>query len=50
MIAAQASRAARLAQADDVIHNDGTLAELESQVAQLHETYVRLATAGARSG
>jgi dephospho-CoA kinase len=50
MIAAQASRAARLAQADDVIHNDGTLAELESQVAQLHETYLRLATAGARSG
>jgi dephospho-CoA kinase len=43
MIAAQASRAARLHHADDVIHNDGTLADLESQVAHLHSSYQRQA-------
>src|SRR5882672_466723 len=43
MIAAQAARAARLALADDVISNDATLAELESQVAQLDDSYRRLA-------
>lgn len=45
IIAAQASRAARFAQADDVIRNDGTLTDLESQVAHLHSSYQRLAAA-----
>jgi dephospho-CoA kinase len=43
MIAAQAQRQIRLATADDVIANDGTLTELESQVERLHEHYLRLA-------
>jgi dephospho-CoA kinase len=45
MIAAQASRTARLARADDVIRNDGTPAHLETQVAELHASYQRLAAA-----
>jgi dephospho-CoA kinase len=44
MIAAQAQRQARLAKADDVITNDGTLAELESQVERLHQRYLGLAS------
>ncbi len=47
MLAAQATRAERLALADDVIVNDGELAALPPQVATLHERYLRLA-AGAR--
>ena len=43
MIAAQASRASRLALADDVLVNDGSLAELEAPVARLHARYLRLA-------
>lgn len=42
VLAAQASRAARLAIADDVITNDGNLAALESAVAVLHERYLQL--------
>lgn len=42
VLAAQASRAARLAIADDVIVNDGDLAALEARVASLHERYLRL--------
>jgi dephospho-CoA kinase len=42
---AQASRAARLAIADDVVTNTGGVAELERQVAELHATYQRLALA-----
>lgn len=49
MLAAQASRAARLAAADDVIRNEASLAELESQVARLHESYQRLAAAQERA-
>ena len=51
MLAAQAPRAARLAVADDVIHNDGDLATLRDQVARLHGKYVAAAkaTAGAQS-
>jgi len=42
IIAAQASRAERLAEADDVIENCGTRAEVDSQVAQLHAQYLRI--------
>lgn len=42
-LAAQAPRAARLALASEVIHNAGTLAELGSQVRELHTLYLRLA-------
>jgi len=44
MIAAQATRAERLAIADDVIVNDGTLEALDSHVAALHRRYLALAT------
>jgi dephospho-CoA kinase len=40
---AQASRADRLAAADDVIKNDQDLAHLEREVDRLHKTYVVLA-------
>lgn len=42
IIAAQASRAERLAEADDVIDNRGTRAEINSQVAQLHARYLHI--------
>jgi len=47
-LAAQASRAARLALANEVIHNDGEAAELAPQVQELHRQYLQLA--GASSG
>lgn len=40
---AQAPREARLAQADDVITNDGDLAQLRARVAILHDQYSRVA-------
>ncbi len=40
MLAAQASREARLAVADDVIRNDGDIAYLRDQVEKLHRAYV----------
>jgi dephospho-CoA kinase len=43
MLAAQVSRDARLAIADDVIHNDGDLAGVRDQVARLHREYVAAA-------
>jgi dephospho-CoA kinase len=43
MIAAQASRDERLAIADDVIDNDGSLEETERQVEHLHRKYLALA-------
>jgi dephospho-CoA kinase len=43
ILAAQASREERLAIADDVISNDGTVADLRQQVATLHEIYQSLA-------
>ena len=46
MLAAQATRAQRLAVADDVIVNDGDLAALPARVALLHAQYRRLAAAG----
>jgi dephospho-CoA kinase len=42
---AQATREARLAIADDVVHNTGRLDELEAQVAALHARYLALAAA-----
>jgi dephospho-CoA kinase len=43
ILAAQSSREERLAIADDVINNDGDLADTSTQVAALHEIYVSLA-------
>ena len=43
VLAAQVSRAARLALADDVIRNDGDLRSLAAQVATLHGQYLELA-------
>jgi dephospho-CoA kinase len=45
MLAAQAPREARLAVADDVIHNDGDIASLRDQVERLHLQYVQAAKA-----
>ena len=42
-LAAQATRAARLAMADDVIENNGRAEELEARVAELHGRYLALA-------
>ncbi len=46
MLAAQASRAARLAEADDVITNTGSLSDLKVQVAALHRKYLGLRELG----
>jgi dephospho-CoA kinase len=43
ILASQASRAARLSQADDVLLNAGTVAELRQSVDRLHEQYLQLA-------
>lgn len=43
MLAAQVSRTARLALADDVIRNDDALQPLAAQVAALHARYLELA-------
>jgi dephospho-CoA kinase len=45
IIAAQASRAQRLAAADDVVENAGDTAALDPQVRDLHAKYLELATA-----
>jgi dephospho-CoA kinase len=42
ILAAQAGRTARLAKADDVISNTGSLSDLKAQVAALHEKYLGL--------
>jgi dephospho-CoA kinase len=42
-LSAQATRAQRLAMADDIVRNTGRVEELEERVAELHEKYVRLA-------
>ena len=44
MLDAQASRDQRLAIADDVIANDGALADLDALVRPLHERYLALAS------
>ncbi|GAC1502540.1 MAG: dephospho-CoA kinase [Steroidobacteraceae bacterium] len=43
ILAAQAHRAARLAAADDVLSNTGTVTDLRQAVDGLHERYLRLA-------
>ncbi|MDJ0929179.1 MAG: dephospho-CoA kinase [Gammaproteobacteria bacterium] len=43
MMAAQTSRAARLAAADDVIDNSGSLEDARAQVERLHQHYLALA-------
>jgi dephospho-CoA kinase len=43
ILASQASRAARLAAADDVLSNTGSVAELRQAVDRLHEQYLQLA-------
>ena len=48
-LASQASRATRLALADDVIHNDGAPAELGPKVRELHRQYLQQAAGRARA-
>ena len=48
-LAAQATRAARLALADDVIENDGEPAELGPKVRELHRQYLQQAAGHARA-
>ncbi len=43
IISSQASRNARLAVADDIIHNDGSLEHLQQQVTALHQKYLSIA-------
>lgn len=43
IMATQMKRAERCAKADDIIHNHGDLAELDSQIHLLHASYVKLA-------
>lgn len=43
IMAAQVDRKARIARADDVIENNGTLAELHARVDMLHQRYLALA-------
>jgi dephospho-CoA kinase len=43
ILASQASRSARLAAADDVLQNTGTVTDLRQAVDRLHERYLRLA-------
>ena len=45
IIASQIQRERRLAAADDVIDNSGTIAALQQQVRKLHENYLALAKA-----
>ena len=42
-LASQASREARLALADDVIENNGTVGELDAAIQELHHQYLELA-------
>ncbi|MES0873848.1 dephospho-CoA kinase [Sinimarinibacterium thermocellulolyticum] len=46
MLAAQSSREARLAAADDVLRNDGPLARTQQHVERLHRFYLGLAADG----
>ena len=42
IMAAQATRVERLRAADDVVHNDADLENLQQQVSRLHAKYLRL--------
>ncbi len=49
IMAAQLPRPQRLAGADDIIHNDGSITQLRAQVCDLHRQYLKLAaTSGNR--
>jgi dephospho-CoA kinase len=50
ILAAQASREARLAAADDVLVNDGSLADLDARVGTLHRDYLARAAGSAAPG
>ena len=50
ILAVQASRSARLAIADDLIENSGTLAELDAEVQRLHAKYLAAGVEPGRSG
>lgn len=47
IVAAQSSRSMRLAAADDVLANSGTVAELRREVDALHARYLRIVEGGA---
>ena len=47
ILASQVSRAARVAAADDVLLNSGTVTDLRQAVDRLHQKYLRLAATGA---
>ena len=47
ILASQASRSARRAEADDVLLNSGTVADLRHAVDRLHEQYLQLAKSSA---
>lgn len=49
IMAAQFSRANRLAKADDVLHNDGGEADLQKQVTALHGVYLAMAARAANA-
>ena len=49
ILASQASRPARLAAADDVLLNSGSVAELRQSVDRLHEQYLQLAQTSSSS-
>lgn len=49
ILAAQATRAERLAAADDVLFNEAPLAEMSGRVERLHRRYADLAEASARA-
>jgi dephospho-CoA kinase len=50
ILASQAPRSTRLAAADDVLPNGGSVTELRQAVDALHEQYLRLAAAGHPDG
>jgi dephospho-CoA kinase len=50
ILASQASRAARLAAADDVLANTGSVAELRQAVDRLHEQYLQLSQSAPSAG
>ena len=49
ILAAQATRADRLAAADDVLFNEASLDDISARVEELHERYVEQATAATRA-
>jgi dephospho-CoA kinase len=49
ILASQASREARLAAADDVLSNSGSVADLRQAVDRLHEQYLQMAGTWSRS-